>query len=712
MFNDNLARIWNKFSNERTKGLKDRFTGWWRAVVVETNDPLQWYRVRVKIPELHDHDLKPQECPWADRAPWLGGKNAGAWMHPCIGDIVWVSFEKNHPYGIIWTGFAMGTRRKRYPLESIFTISPQAVKEDETPDEKPQDYLLNYLPKDRRPMSFGQRDRYGSADILSSVGFFPDEHKKQPAPTGQDAISKKQFEEGEPPRVNEPDKKYTARITKYGTFVVQSDIGYYWKKPNKDQEDDGFGEFTGKFDEDRDFEVERYKFITRLFNEDQPNSIKRDQRRFEVRTRAGHKFEMRDVGWAQAGGGRSVCEDVGQTKSRDDYGGKRTLSRWKDSDERWVKLRTKGGHIIQAMDMGFHPEEDLFYSNSLMNEIGAQHDEEETHEWTKRDARQIRIVTRWGTKFVLDDRGTDGLAAEFNEVPRGNGWLLKTRRSWETEPSTARGFGFEAVDKDELDTSRWYSPKSKVIEMNDRSDYVMMCTDTKTEISRPWQKLAENEFALKQSMTEKPEADTYHLKLDKLHGYVRLKTASGGDNGRRPQPLGLLGADTGLNQGLEARDGRVGDEGPWAELVDIEHRGLWLSKKQKMGIWRSKEGKEQYIMIRDGDNSIVLRNAEDGPLQIFCKKDVEIIAEQNIAMKAGRRISLKAGSSLELEAGGTGHAQLTSGEWKLDVPTTEGTSKPLDPQPLEQEKKEPEDRGLASGTTYEEVPEKVIKVCE
>jgi hypothetical protein len=307
--------VWQSFGAERTRQLFERFPGQYRALVVETNDPLQWYRVRFKCPELHDYNLKPEQCPWADKAPWLGGKNTGSWSNPCIGDIVWITFEKQHPYGPIWTGFATPTRRKYYPLESIFTKSPLAVKEDGTADETPSDYQEDYLPKDRRPMSHGNQDRYGNLNLVSSVGFYPTEHKDKPAPNGTDAISKSKFDFGDKPEINNPDRKYVANVTKYGVIMIMSDVGYYWKK------DGDIGEFEGDFDKDRDFEINRYFYLQKLLNEDKPKSESQDQRRFEIKTRAGHKLEMRDVGWAQEGGGMSGKEDAGQTKSRpDEYG--------------------------------------------------------------------------------------------------------------------------------------------------------------------------------------------------------------------------------------------------------------------------------------------------------------------------------------------------------------------------------------------------------
>jgi len=350
-------------------------------------------------------------------------------------------------------------------------------------------------------------------------------------------------------------------------------------------------------------------------------------------------------------------EDAGQTKSRpDEYGEPRTLSKWSGSDERWLKLRTKGGHLLQFMDIGFHPGDDEFYKKKLIDEVGAKGDDEEQDTWTKRDARQMRLVTRWGIKIVLDDRGSDPKDATNKEKPRANGWLFKSRRSWTSESSTQRGFAFEANDKDELDTSRWYSPKSKLIELNDKKDYALICTDLNGDISREWQRLKENEFALGIGMTYAPEDDTYHLKLDKANGYLRLKTSGNKDNGRKNEPEDFPTADAIENQGLEARDGRVGEDGAWTEILDGERRGMWFSKQYGLGIWRAKTGSDQLIMLCDNSSEnpsrIVIRNNANGPIQIYCAADVEIIAENNIALKAGNQITMKAGSAINMEAAG------------------------------------------------------------
>lgn len=571
-------------------------------------------------------------------------------------------------------------------------------------------------------MACGWRDRYGSSEVNSSVGYFPIEHKDKPAPLGTDAVAKTALKPGKKPEINKPDRKYLARLSKYGTFQIQSDVGYFWKK----EDDSEVGEFIGDFDKDRDFEVDRYKYNLKLFNENKPNSEDQDQRRYEIRTRAGHKFEMRDVGWAQMDGGMSGCEKIPKTKSRQgEYGEPRILSKWEKSDERWVKLRTKGGHLIQAMDMGFHPEEDSFYKRLLKDEVGGIDGEDETpfgDSWAGRDARQIRMITRWGIKLTLDDRGTDTKDADIKEKPRGNGWLIKSRRSWTTEASIPRGFGFESNDKDELNTTRWYTPKSKIIELNDRKDFIMIRTDSEVDISEEWRYLTENEFAKNISMVgtvfSESEKSTYHVKLDKANGYLRLKTAAGSDNDVKPEPEPFPAAQVGLNQGVEARDGRVGADGAWCEVVDIDHRGVWFSRTHKLGIWRAKEGSDQFILIDDGNKRIVIRNNVDGPLQIYSQGDIEIVSEQNIALKAGGRITFKSDVSVDMESGGSGHAQLTPDAFNTDVINYAQDfvkePKPCDvltPEPRIQDKREPVDRAEVGNGPFSPVPESVIRVC-
>lgn len=673
---DNLHHQWNRFKEVRSENLFDRFPGSYRAVVVETNDPLGFYRVKFRCPELHDWALPVEDCPWAVPAPWLGGKNTGSFSHPCIGDIIWITWEKSHPYGPIWCGFADETRRRRYPLESIFIESPTAVDKIGNPTEAPDDWKIDndkYLTKDRRPMQVGWSDRYGNSRIARSNGFFPTEHDIDPYPQGVDGINVTDFRlRGSKPEVNNPDMKYVVDVTKYGNYMIMSDVGYYWKK------DGNFGEFVGQpdpleDDNDINFEIKRYHFLTKHFNEQEPDSSKRDQRRMEFRTRAGHLIEARDVGWAQSSGGRAGSKDAGQTKSRDgEYSDPKVLSKWENSDERWIKIRTKGGHIMQFMDAGFHPGDDKFYSKTIDKEVGPndEFDHEEKDEWTKRDARQMRYVTRHGFKFVLDDRGSHATDAESEHNPKGNGWLLKTRRNWKPDDEQGYGFGFEANDKPTMNRMMAYTPKSKIFESNDEYDYMIMCTDTKDIITEQWKKLEENEFARKVAMSVNPEEDTYHLKLDKHNGYIRFKTAAGFDNGRRseiawgggegssPSPQNMNDGDVAdsrvLQQGLEARDGRYPPSSVWVELVDMQDRGLFITKQHKgangLQVWRSKGDEHNMFMamseVSPLKDHIVISNIGE-KIHIYCSKDISIHAGRDLELAADRDIKISAGRYLE-----------------------------------------------------------------
>ncbi len=285
---DGLDNVWNNFMDERTRKLFFRYPGLYRAEVSETNDPLNMRRVKFLLPEIHDSDLTADDLPWAVPASDMGGKGHGDFSTPCIGDFVWITFEKGHPYAPVWIPGADPTRRAFYAPEQITleTLVPLDINGDTI--DQVVEYNVDYLPKDGRPMSTGTRDRYGNLDLVSAIGFFPKEHDVEPFDPGYDAIQEKEFEVSrQKPEVNSPDLKYMARISKYGHVFVLSDVGYEWKK------DGSSGEFTGEFEEDREFEAERWKYLQRLINEDQPGG--HDIRKMMFLSRAGHSIELRDT---------------------------------------------------------------------------------------------------------------------------------------------------------------------------------------------------------------------------------------------------------------------------------------------------------------------------------------------------------------------------------------------------------------------------------
>lgn len=643
---DNVHVVWSKFFNHRTRVLWDRFPGYYRALVVETNDPLNIYRVRFKCPDLHDFDLKPEDCPWAVPAHDVGGFRSGRFSHPCIGDWVWITFERQHPYAAVWVGFANPTRRKLYAYPQIFQITPLSVNEEGKPADKPTDFDIDYLPKDGRPMMHGWQDRYGNLDIHSAVGYFPSEHDRQPPPPDHDAIQKASFDQqSSKPEVNAPDKKYIARVTKYGHMIMLGDQGYYWKKDDNSQ----LGEFKGNFKDDEQFETKRWLYLQKLLNEGRPRSGEEfgDQRRMTILTRYGHKIECRDVGWAQEG-------PIPSKSRQGEYGDPRTLSKEAKNDFRWIKIRTKGGMLFQAYDKGSHPEEDSFVKRKLLEEQGHLSENEHKY-WANKDARWIRIVTRYGLKFVMDDRGTDIRSADKKELPRPNGVLIKGRRSPAAKMRQAsgkpRGFFWEFNENDAANHTMWGSPLGQAVELNDRYQYMMMAASMGKGWSRKWMNLKENEFNRKPMMIRNPEKNSYHLKLDHDNEYLRLKTrANKGPKPEKPANRSGVGKSE-INQGLEAHDGRNGD-GPWVEIVDCQHRGMWWSKKYKLGVWRARKKRRMYMWMDEIKREIVVYN-RNGKVVIYSSNDIEIISDKDIRMQAGGDIKMRANGSIPLQAGGT-----------------------------------------------------------
>ncbi len=638
---DNLNIVWDKFFQHRTRTLWERFPGCYRSLVVETNDPLDMYRIRFKCPDLHDFSLPPSDCPWAVPAFDLGGLRAGRFSHPCIGDWVWITFERQHPYGPVWTGFAQPTRRKLYSYPSVFQVTPLPVNEDGKPIDRPKDYDKRYLAKDGRPMQHGWVDRYGNMDIQSSVGFYPEEHKAAPPPPDHDAVQGSSFkQQTTPPEVNSPDKKYMARVTKYGQMLMLSDQGYYWKKEN------GLGEFEGSFKRDEDFEIKRWLILQRLLNEDEPGG---DHRRIMLMNRYGSRFELRDTGWAQQG-------PIPSHSRPDEFGPPSTLSQETTNDYRWAKIRTKGGMLWQAYDKGCHPANDTFIKRPLVDELGARSERENVH-WKDKDARQIRSVTRYGLKIVQDDRGTDVTDADTKELPRANGILIKGRRSpgAKTDPAAGspKGFYWEFNENDEANHTSWGSPLGQVVELNDRYQYLMMAVSMGPNWAANWKGLAENEFIRKPTMLHNPERSAYHLKLDHDNEYLRLKTR-GGQGPTALQAANPSGVQDGeIQQGLEARDGSLG-RGPWVEIVDCQRRGLWLSTREQLGIWRASIHHKMYQWFDEQQKRIVIYNNEaKGTIEIFANSKVNIISTTDINLSADGDINMFSAGTIKMQAGAT-----------------------------------------------------------
>lgn len=647
MFTDNTSSIQSKFFSIRNKDLNEKFDGHYRSLVVETNDPLNMYRVRFKCPELHDWNLKPEQCPWAVVNSQLGGRRAGSWHHPMIDDWVWITFEKNHPYGPIVTGFCNPTRRKLYTYWSIHTKTPLPVDQNGETADQPDDYLEEYLPKDGRPMSTGWQDRYGNLDISSAVGYFPTEHAKKTPDPDYDALQMSMFDQSKSePEVNGPDCKYMLRLSKYGNGLFLGDQGYWWKK---DSESSDYGEFEGDFVKDEQFEINRFKYLTRLFNEDKPSD--HDQRRIMLLDRYGSKFEMRSVGWAQDG--------PIQSKTREgEYGEPRIISKESEADYRWLKLRSKGGWLFQAYDKGFHPQDDLFIKRKLIDEVGTLTEKEDEH-WKDKDARWFRMVGRHGYKFVIDERGSSDTDAEGKETPRGNGILIKGRRTGSSQSivkeGDPRGFFWEFNENEDTNQTTWGSPLGNVIQINDRHQYMLMSSRRK-EYPMKWQKLKENEFLLESLVSGDHEKKSHHLKLDLHNEYVSFKTRVGygdGPDGPIVNPVAISDA---MNQGIEARDGARGD-GPWVEVVDSGERNLWLWNKGYVICHARRRPDPVNLMWWFDENKkelVIKHNETTGKLQIMSNAPIEIISNSNINVYAKKQLTIRSDERIILTSQGTG----------------------------------------------------------
>lgn len=701
---------YDEMEGVRTDALFGLFNDWHRAEIVETNDPLNMGRVRFKCPEMHDEDLKKDDYPWALPAPSLGGPKSGEWRAPCIGDIIFISFEEGHPYSPIWSSAADPTRREHYTLPSIHIPTPLPVDKRGDPAAHPNDFDLKYLPKDNRPMSQGLLDRYGNLDMFGSVGFFPIEHKEPPPEPDYDAIQKRKFGQSQiSPEVNNPDSKFMIRISKYGHIIINADQGYWWQREDPPelsedeenaldeseiaarQEQSELGEFYGDWEKDREWEIKRWRYMRDFLHEGNPEG--KDQRRLSLVTRYGHKIEMRDVGWAQKGPIKSHTRDG-------EFAEPRLISKEEELDFRWIKFRTKAGMLFQMYDKGADPEEDEFIKRLLKEETGDRTEQEDLY-WGKKDGRFIRIITRYGFKFVLDDRGSHDMRADEEENPRGNGALIKGRRtggtrakemSYRDVPQQA-GFYWEFNENDDTNMTTWGTPVGATMQMSDKLQYIMIAV-ARRGYARPWQKHKENEFLLEPLVSSDTELATHHLKLDHDNEYLRLKTRA--SHGAKPLDGYEIGefvneAESGEQQGVECRDGKKGD-GPWSELVDIDRRGVWFSRKFKMSVFRgrtTRSGRSNMLMWYDeGRTEYVLRNNESGffipppadaspgtpptfisaRLQIFCRRDVEIISQQGkINIKARGDISIQSDSRISMR-GGNAKLELSGRNPKLSGP--------------------------------------------
>jgi hypothetical protein len=512
-------------------------------------------------------------------------------------------------------------------------------------------------------MSNGISDRYGNLDFSSAIGFFPTEHKEKPPGPDSDPLQKQTSTDGEgvkvpykqttlPPEMNKPDGKFMVRLSKYGHLLLMGDQGYYWQKTRESA--DQAGEFYGDVEKDEEWETARWKYLQKLINEDSPQDV--DQRRMMMWSRYGHKLEMRDVGW---------------NKTRDgEYGDPRYISE-DDKDQRWIKLRSKGGMLFQMSDMGFDPVEDVFVKRKLIEETGTKTEKE--NEYWKGDARWMRLITRHGYKIALDDRDTDKKKSDTEENPQGYGILIKGRRSPSSQGTVSegdpKGFYWEFNEHDQVNQTTWGSPLGTTVQINDKLQYFMVGGGYRW-YPKPWMGIKGNEFLEDPVVSGDSESRSYHLKLDLHNEYLSLKTAGGNGSGPWGPVVNQI-ARQGIQQGLECRDGSLGDD-PWTELVDLDDRGLWFSGKEKLVVCRARQGTNTGDAIKicwwfdEKKREVVIKNSEDNSkIQIACNGDVEIIAGGDVNISSRQNINIRSSSKVIL-MGGSGKLEVSSGGIKIN----------------------------------------------
>lgn len=611
----------------------------YRATVVDTNDPLHNRRIKIRIPRFHDRSMPDEYCPWALSKEIVGGKGCGQWNNYCKGDIVFVSFENGDPWNPVIIGAADPTMLNFQPLESIYhdfkvlSKSPNSNKRDEkglSARYKEFFYynLADFLPKDRRPMSLGFKDRYGSSLSFNSIGYFPIEHIQAPRDDYNQTVFEK-VKKSEAPQINQPDVKSVALVSKYGHYILLGDQGYYWKKKsqkeiNKEKQeltnegidleesekgkDDGYGEFTGDFWEDYNYETERSIDLTRLFNEDirdnqagseetpeLGNYESHDQRRIELRTRYGHMIQMRDVGWNQ------TRIDEYQNESR-------KIVQNSQNVELWLKVKTKGGHLIELIDNGFDLENDTIINKPLRKENQQTIDGEKNF---GTDARMIRFVTRGlsdngaGSKIVLDDRITIGdITKKYNQ-----GILLKSSRQ-------LKGFGVELNDRD--NHLQIYSPEKQCIEFDDDKQALTISAGLNKSQSKSYKGKTDNEFN-----TDKINwKGSFHIRLNAKDNYIKIKDIN----------------DSGIEINSE-------ENKEWIDIREDDNRGVFASKADSVTAIRG-ENSIKYIALDDKQGTIIVYS--DDKLQIYSEKKIEFYSKENIEFKSeqaivftGRRTTLE-----------------------------------------------------------------------
>ncbi len=76
------------------------FTGKFRGVVTDTNDPLMTMRIKARVPDVYGDG----ESGWALPCAPFGGDQTGFFALPRVGAGVWIELEHGDPTYPIWSG--------------------------------------------------------------------------------------------------------------------------------------------------------------------------------------------------------------------------------------------------------------------------------------------------------------------------------------------------------------------------------------------------------------------------------------------------------------------------------------------------------------------------------------------------------------------------------------------------------------------------------
>jgi hypothetical protein len=197
------------------------------------------------------------------------------------------------------------------------------------------------------------------------------------------------------------------------------------------------------------------------------------------------------------------------------------------------------------------------------------------------------------------------------------------------------------------------SPLGSALEMNDGKEAVLICSAL-NKLPQKWKNLEGNEFLEKSAFELDAIHSTHHLLLDHAGEAIRLKTRAGrGDKSHCGK-----GGVSGTQQGLEVRDAPVAN--PWVELIDSANRGLWFSDQFGLSIFRAKPEAGIYVALDDKNNVMLLRNNKTGKIQIYCKGNVEIIAEQDVQVKA-ENVNISADNKINMRVGAASYNFTSNG---------------------------------------------------